>query len=43
LASGEHTLVVRAIDSEGRVEANTETQSFQVDPVFTVFMPMIQR
>ena len=43
LPEGPHSLSVRTIDSNGKIETNVETHSFQAEIVFLVHLPMMQR
>jgi len=43
LSNGLHTLVVRAVDSQGRVEENVAVYEFDVQTTFSVFLPLVQR
>lgn len=42
LAAGPHTLEVRTVDTEGRVETNVELHRFQIRD-FTIFLPLLRR
>lgn len=43
LPDGQHSLTVRTIDSGGQVETNVESHQFQVETVFNIYLPMVQR
>jgi hypothetical protein len=43
LPDGQHSLTVRATNSNGQIETNVEERSFQVETTFTVFIPIVQR
>lgn len=42
-SDGQHSLRVRAVDSDGQVETNIEERRFQVETTFTFYLPMVQR
>jgi hypothetical protein len=42
LPDGQHSLSLRTVDSNGKVETNVETHQFQVETTFTVYLPTIQ-
>ncbi|MCP4538812.1 MAG: hypothetical protein GY832_16890 [Chloroflexi bacterium] len=43
LPEGPHSLSVRTIDSNGKIETNVETHPFQAEVIFSVYLPMVQR
>ena len=40
---GSHTLTVRAVDSQGRVETNVSEHPFETHTTYTLFIPLVQR
>ncbi len=43
LSNGSHTLTVRAVDSQGRVETNVTERQFEIHTTFSLFLPLVQR
>jgi hypothetical protein len=43
LPDGLHSLTIRALSSDGRVETSLEERAFQVRPTYTIFFPFVGR
>jgi hypothetical protein len=43
LPDGEHSLIIRTVNSNGKVEINAEERHFRIESHFAVYLPMVKR